>query len=331
MSELDAIVEAAVAEATNANDKAALEAVRLQYMGRKGVLTEQLKSLGKLPPEERPAAGQRINDAKEKVTGAIEGRRAALEQSALEAALSAERIDVTLPGRGQQRGGLHPISATMQRIEDLLGSAGFEIATGPEIEDDFHNFEALNIPPAHPARAMQDTFYLPGGMLLRTHTSNVQIRVMSNRKPPLRIIAPGRVYRCDYDQTHSPMFHQVEGLLVDEVSTFADLKGLLVSFMRAFFEQPDLRMRFRPSYFPFTEPSAEVDIWFGEAGNGRWMEVLGCGMVHPAVLQNVGIDSERYSGFAFGMGVERLTMLRHGIADLRAFYENDLQFLRQFA
>jgi phenylalanyl-tRNA synthetase alpha chain len=302
------------------------------------VLTGQLKRLGALPPEQRPAAGQVINRAKDALQTAIDERRAALEAAALAARLAAERIDVTLPGRGLRTGGLHPVTRTLRRIERLFAAAGFRVAEGPEIEDDFHNFEALNIPPHHPARAMHDTFYVTDRLLLRTHTSPVQIRVMGSEKPPLRVIAPGRVYRCDYDLTHTPMFHQVEGFLVDEQVTFADLKGVLHDFLTGFFER-ELRLRFRPSYFPFTEPSAEVDIECVMcSGKGcrvckdtGWLEVLGCGMIHPEVFRHVGIDSEIWTGYAFGMGVERLTMLRYGINDLRLFFENDLRFLRQFA
>lgn len=335
MTELDAIVAEAESAIFAATDLLALDLVRVKYLGKKGVLTDHLKRIAVLPDDIRPRFGQEINLGKRKLHEAMEARKAALEQLALAQVLLDQRIDVSLPGRGQQRGALHPVTQTLARIESLFVGAGFGVAEGPEIEDDYHNFAALNIPEHHPARAMQDTFYLdneaPGGLLLRTHTSNVQIRYMSSHQPPIKIIAPGRVYRCDYDQTHSPMFFQVEGLLVDERVTFASLKGLLTTFMRAFFDQDALQIRFRPSYFPFTEPSAEVDIRLPTPhGVSDWMEVLGCGMVHPNVLENVGIDSERYSGFAFGMGCERLAMLRYGIPDLRLFYENDLQFLRQF-
>ncbi len=320
-----------------AGDLAALDQVRVHYLGKKGVLTEQLKSLGRLPADERREAGQSINLAKDAVQAAIEARRSALQSAAIEEQLARETVDVTLPGRGQQQGGLHPITRTLQRIETLFAGLGFETARGPEIEDDYHNFEALNIPAHHPARAMHDTFYIDAHRVLRTHTSPVQIRVMENRRPPLRIIAPGRVYRCDSDLTHTPMFHQVEGLLVDEDVSFADLKGLLEEFLSHFFEQT-LPVRFRPSYFPFTEPSAEVDIACVICGGGGcrvckqsgWLEVLGCGMVHPNVFSQVGIDNERYTGLAFGMGVERLAMLKYGVDDLRLFFENDLRFLRQF-
>ena len=321
-----------------ASDLKALDEVRVQYLGKKGLLTEQLKQLGKLPAEERPQAGQAINIAKRQVQQAIEVRKEALQNAALAEALISERIDVTLPGRGQGAGGLHPVTRTLQRIERLFSSMGFESAEGPEIEDDYHNFEALNIPAHHPARAMHDTFYIDAHRVLRTHTSPVQIRVMEDRKPPFRIIAPGRVYRCDSDLTHTPMFHQVEGLLVDENVSFADLKGLLDEFLKDFFERDDLSVRFRPSYFPFTEPSAEVDIecviCSGEGcrvcGHTGWIEILGCGIVHPNVFAHVGIDNEAWTGLAFGLGVERLTMLKYGVDDLRLFFENDLRFLQQF-
>jgi phenylalanyl-tRNA synthetase alpha chain len=312
--------------------------VRVRFLGKSGVLTEQLKALGQLPKEQRPQAGQAINQAKKQLQGRIDERRGALERQALETRLQAERVDVTLPGRGQAGGGLHPVTRTLLRIERLFTNAGFSISEGPEIEDDYHNFEALNIPAHHPARAMHDTFYFDQHLLLRTHTSPVQIRVMENAQPPLKVIAPGRVYRCDSDLTHTPMFHQVEGFLVDEQASFADLKGVLYDFLTGFFER-ELQLRFRPSYFPFTEPSAEVDIQCvmcgGDGcrvcGHSGWLEVLGCGMIHPEVLRHVGIDGERYTGYAFGMGVERLTMLRYGVNDLRLFFENDLRFLRQFA
>jgi len=321
-----------------ATDLKVLDDIRVQYLGKKGLLTGQLKQLGKLSAEERPQAGQAINLAKKAVQQAIEARKADLQNAALEAALAAERIDVTLPGRGQQSGGLHPVTRTLARIEQLFAGMGFESVSGPEIEDDYHNFEALNIPAHHPARAMHDTFYVDEHHVLRTHTSPVQIRVMENQKPPFRVIAPGRVYRCDSDLTHTPMFHQVEGLLVDENVSFADLKGLLDEFLKHFFERDDLGVRFRPSYFPFTEPSAEVDIecvmCSGEGcrvcSHTGWLEVLGCGMVHPNVFEHVGVYNERYTGMAFGMGVERLTMLKYGVNDLRLFFENDLRFLQQF-
>ncbi|MBI4695603.1 MAG: phenylalanine--tRNA ligase subunit alpha [Gammaproteobacteria bacterium] len=331
MVDLSLLLASGNREIDAADDLAALDQVRVKYLGKKGLLTEQLKGLGKMPPEERPAAGQEINFAKDALSDAIGARRHALEEAQLDASLLASRVDVTLPGRGQSPGALHPVTLAMKRIHLLFLQAGFEVVAGPEIEDDYHNFEALNIPAHHPARAMHDTFYFPDGLLLRTHTSPVQVRVMERSKPPFKIIAPGRVYRCDYDQTHSPMFHQVEGLLIDERSSLSDLKGLLHEFLTQFFDQDDLQIRFRPSYFPFTEPSAEVDIKLTSAhGVSNWLEVLGCGMVHPAVLENVGIDSEKYRGFAFGLGVERMAMLRYGVNDLRLFYENDLQFLRQF-
>ena len=315
-------------EAINAAEEVAkLEQLRVDYLGKKGQLTDLLKGLGKLDPAERPKAGAAINQVKQELQKAIAARQEALQSEALNKQLEADAIDVTLPGRAEMPGGLHPVSRTLARIEAFFGQAGFTVAKGPEVEDDYHNFEALNIPPHHPARAMHDTFYFGPDQLLRTQTSDVQIRTMENQKPPLRIIAPGRVYRCDSDMTHTPMFHQVEGLLVDEHASFADLKSILYDFLHHFFEE-DFEIRFRPSYFPFTEPSAEVDIQIGKDGN--WLEVLGCGMVHPNVLENVGIDSEKYTGYAFGMGVERLTMLRYGVKDLRMFFENDLRFLRQF-
>ncbi|MAA75315.1 MAG: phenylalanine--tRNA ligase subunit alpha [Salinisphaeraceae bacterium] len=327
-----ALEDMALAEVTAAQDLAALDAVRVRFLGKKGLVTAELKQLGALPADERKAAGQSINASKTRIADAIERRKAVLETAALQARLAGEAIDVTLPGRGQSAGARHPIMRTMARLEALLGQIGFEVAEGPEIEDDYHNFSALNIPQDHPARAMQDTFYVDDGKLvLRTHTSPVQIRVLENRKPPVRIIAPGRVYRCDSDRTHSPMFHQVEGLYVAESVSFADLRTDIQDLMNAFFET-ELKLRFRPSYFPFTEPSAEVDIDGRSLGTGSgWMEVLGCGMVHPNVLKAVGLDPERYSGYAFGMGVERLAMLRYGVDDLRLFFENDLRFLRQFA
>ena len=323
-------------EATDSLD--GLDQIRVSYLGKKGELTSLLKTLGSLPAEERKTAGQDINKAKQAVQQAIEARKSSLQQAALEARLASERIDVTLPGRGQTNGGLHPVTRTMQRIEDLFSQLGFAIEEGPEIEDDYHNFEALNIPSHHPARAMHDTFYFDAQTLLRTHTSPVQVRHMESDTPPLRIIAPGRVYRCDSDLTHTPMFHQVEGLLVDEQVSFSDLMGTLADFLKNFFENDELQTRFRPSYFPFTEPSAEVDIQCvmceGEGcrvcGHTGWLEVLGCGMVHPNVYKAVGIDNEQYTGYAFGMGVERLAMLRYGVNDLRLFFENDLKFLQQF-
>jgi phenylalanyl-tRNA synthetase alpha chain len=332
------IVRQAQEKLAQTKDLASLEALRVSYLGKKGLLTEQLKTLGTLPAEDRPQAGQTINLAKDALEQAIATRRAALEAARLDTLLSSETLDVTLPGRGQVSGGLHPITRTLERIKALFGSIGFTTAEGPEIEDDYHNFEALNIPAHHPARAMHDTFYFDTHMLLRTHTSPVQIRAMKKQSAPLRIIAPGRVYRRDSDITHTPMFHQVEGLWVDEDVSFADLKGILDDFLRCFFEKSDLKTRLRPSYFPFTEPSAEVDMGCvmcerkgcRVCGQSGWLEVLGCGMVHPQVFAHVGIDSERYTGLAFGMGVERLAMLRYGVNDLRLFFENDLRFLKQF-
>ena len=320
---LDAVAQAA--------DEVALDQVRVQYLGKKGELTQQLKSLGKLSAEDRPAAGAKINEAKQKVQDAITVKRTMMAANALSKQLAVESIDVTLAGRGQAIGGLHPVTMTIERIENFFAQIGFSVAQGPEIEDDYHNFEALNIPAHHPARAMHDTFYFGDGTLLRTHTSGVQVRTMEKQQPPIRIICPGRVYRCDSDQTHSPMFHQIEGLLVDDNISFADLKGILHNFLNVFFER-DLQVRFRPSYFPFTEPSIEVDIGYqGEDGEQKWLEVLGCGMVHPKVFEHSGIDTEKYTGFAFGMGVERLAMLRYGVKDLRMFFENDLRFLAQFS
>lgn len=325
MSDLQDLLEQALGEVASAADARALEAARVRHLGKKGLITQRLKTLGNLPPEQRRAAGQEVNRAKDAVRDAIEARHAALGRERLAERLAAERIDVTLPARGQRPGGLHPVTIVLQDIARLFGEIGFEVVDGPEIEDNYHNFEALNIPAHHPARAMHDTFYLDADLLLRTHTSNVQARHMKTTPPPIRVIAPGRVYRCDSDMTHTPMFHQVEGIMVDEGVTFAHLKGVLEEFARHIFGA-DIRTRFRPSYFPFTEPSAEVDI----LGDNGWLEILGCGMVHPVVLNNVGIDSRRYSGFAFGMGVERIAMLRYGIDDIRLFFENDLRFLRQF-
>jgi len=338
-SDLEQLTGRAVNDVSAAADLSALDALRVRLLGKNGVLTARLKALGTLPKEQRPVAGQRINEAKIAVQQAIDARRTVLEEQALSERLQQERIDVTLPGRGQQSGGLHPVTRTLARIERLFANAGFNVVEGPEVEDDYHNFEALNIPEHHPARAMHDTFYFPDGRLLRTHTSPVQIRIMETQAPPLRVIAPGRVYRCDSDLTHTPMFHQVEGFLVDEHATFADLKGVLYQFLRNFFEQEDLKLRFRPSYFPFTEPSAEVDVQCVKCGGAGcrvckqsgWLEVLGCGMIHPEVFGAVGIDSERWLGYAFGMGVERLAMLRYGIDDIRLYFENDLRFLSQFA
>jgi len=335
--DLQALIEQADAAIRAATTLSELDAVRVAYLGKKGHLTNQLKALGTLPAEARPAAGQAINAAKAAVTQRVEAAQTQLERAALDQSLDQERVDVTLPGRGSAPGGLHPITRTLERIESMFQGVGFAVAQGPEVEDDYHNFEALNIPPEHPARAMHDTFYFDARHLLRTHTSPVQIRVMESNGAPVRVIAPGRVYRCDSDLTHTPMFHQVEGLLVDEGVTFGDLKAILEDFVQQFFEA-DLALRFRPSYFPFTEPSAEVDVacmfCHGEGcrvcSQSGWLEILGCGMVHPAVFEAAGIDAERYTGYAFGMGVERLAMLRYGVNDLRIFFENDLRFLRQF-
>ncbi|QXP84732.1 phenylalanine--tRNA ligase subunit alpha [Methylococcus sp. Mc7] len=333
----ESTLEQAARLLAEAGNVAELDQVRVRYLGKKGEFTEQMKTLGALSPEERKAFGQRVNQARDEFQRLLDRRKAELETEALAQRLSSETIDVTLPGRGQRPGGLHPVTLTLRRITQLFRSVGFSVVEGPEIEDDFHNFEALNIPAHHPARAMHDTFYFSEHMLLRTHTSPVQIRVMESGQPPLRVIAPGRVYRCDSDLTHTPMFHQVEGFWVDENVSFADLKGTLYEFLTGFFEK-DCAVRFRPSYFPFTEPSAEVDIECVICdGQGcrvckhtGWLEVMGCGMIHPRVFGAVGIDPERYGGFAFGLGVERLTMLRYGINDLRLFFENDLKFLRQF-
>jgi phenylalanyl-tRNA synthetase alpha chain len=331
MSDIDTLTRAALADIAAAADLDALEAQRVALLGKSGSITGQLKQLGTLPPEQRKAFGETINLAKQAVADALGARKSALEELAFAQRLATETIDVTLPGRGDPIGTLHPVTRTLERMTDIFARMGYQLAEGPEIEDDWHNFEALNFPPHHPARAMHDTFYFGDGRLLRTHTSGVQVRFMADHTPPFRMISAGKVYRSDSDQTHTPMFHQVEGLLVDETSSFADLKGTLTAFVRAFFER-DFEMRFRPSYFPFTEPSAEVDIaWLQPDGSVRWLEVLGCGMVHPSVLRNCGIDPERYTGFAFGMGVERLAMLRYGVNDLRSFYENDVRFLRQFA
>jgi phenylalanyl-tRNA synthetase alpha chain len=327
MEELDRIIAAALADFAAAADPAALENSKARYLGKAGALTELLKSLGKLPAADRPAAGSAINDAKARLERALHDRRSGLADDRLAAQLAAESLDVSLPGRGVGSGGLHPITRTLERMEALFRSLGFEVADGPEIEDDFHNFTALNTPENHPARSMHDTFYVEGGSVLRTHTSPIQVRYMETHAPPIKIIAPGRVYRVDSDATHSPMFHQVEGLWIAEDVSFADLKGVFTEFLRNFFERDDLKVRFRPSFFPFTEPSAEVDMSFGDG----WLEIAGSGQVHPNVLSAVGIDPERYQGFAFGMGPDRLTMLRYGVNDLRLFYENDLKFLRQFA
>jgi len=345
MSDLTALSTAALADIAAAATPEALETLRVSLLGKQGQVTALLKTLGRLPPDERKTRGAAINQARDAITAALAARKAVLDEAALTARLAGESIDLSLPGRHSGRGGVHPVSRTLERIADIFARLGYELADGPEIEDDWHNFEALNFPPHHPARAMHDTFYFPPyfppdakgeARLLRTHTSGVQVRYMqhlveSGGQPPLRMIAAGKVYRSDSDQTHSPMFHQIEGLLVDEHATFADLKGTLSAFVRAFFER-DFAMRFRPSYFPFVEPGAEVDIaWQQRDGSTGWLEVLGCGMVHPNVLRAVNIDPERYTGFAFGLGVERFAMLRYGVNDLRAFFDNDVRFLRQFA
>ena len=331
MSDIESLSIQALADIAGAETPDALEALRVALLGKSGSITTQLKALGALPGDQRKAAGEASNGARDAISEALSARKTALDDAALDARLAGETIDVTLPGRDAARGGVHPVSRTLERITEIFGRLGYELADGPEIEDDFHNFEALNFPPHHPARAMHDTFYFGDGRLLRTHTSGVQVRYMKGHAPPLRMIAAGKVYRSDSDQTHTPMFHQVEGLLVDEHASFADLKGTLAEFVRAFFER-DFEMRFRPSYFPFTEPSAEVDIaWQQADGSTRWLDVLGCVMVHTNLLRNVGIDPEKYTGFAFGLGVERFAMLRYGVDDLRAIFDNDVRFLRQFA
>lgn len=337
MENLEPLAKQAKAAIVAAQDSATLEQLRVDYLGKKGQLTGLLKGLGILSAEERPKAGALINVVKEELQALISARKTELEARAITEKLEQETLDVTLPGRGQSTGGVHPVTRTIERMEDFFSAIGFEVVVGPEIEDDYYNFEALNIPAHHPARAMHDTFYVDEHTVLRTHTSPVQVRVMETQAPPLRVICPGRVYRCDSDLTHSPMFHQVEGLLIDEHSSFADLKGLIEDFLRVFFER-ELAVRFRPSYFPFTEPSAEVDIQCVNCGGSGcrvcsqtgWIEVMGCGMVHPRVFEFSGIDTEKYSGFAFGMGVERLAMLRYGVNDLRLFFDNDLRFLEQF-
>lgn len=325
MQALTELVETAVSQIAAAADLSALDTVRVSYLGKKGELTARLKDLSTLPAEDRPAAGQQINRAKQTIQEQLNVRRESLENAALDAKLAAEAVDVTLPGRGQELGGRHPVTRTLARIVRLFCNAGFGVRSGPEIEDEFHNFTALNIPEDHPARAMHDTFYFPNGMLLRTHTSPVQIRSMVKEGAPIRVIAPGRVYRCDSDHTHTPMFHQVEGLVVDRDISFANLKAVLHQFVESFFER-DAELRFRPSYFPFTEPSAEVDVLWEK---DKWLEILGCGMVHPNVLENAGVDPEEFTGYAFGIGVERLAMLRYGVNDLRTFFDNDMRFLRQ--
>jgi phenylalanyl-tRNA synthetase alpha chain len=337
MTDLHELLQQAETHIQQAADLKSLDLYRVQYLGKKGQLTEYLKTLGQLPASERPAAGQKVNEAKQRVQALIDERTSILQEAEITAQLAADAIDVTLSGRRQQVGSLHPVTQTRDRLETLFTQMGFTAMDGPEVEDDYHNFAALNIPDLHPARAMQDTFYFGDGMLLRTHMSPVQIRTMEQTTPPIRIIAMGRVYRRDFDLTHTPMFHQIEGLMVDENISMADLKGVLINFLQAFFEAP-VPIRFRASYFPFTEPSAEVDIGCLSCKskgcrickNTGWLEVLGCGMVHPNVLNMAGIDSERYTGWAFGAGIDRLAMLRYGITDLRSLFENDVRFLKQF-
>ena len=337
MENLQALTEEALNLVSTADELSVLDKIRVDYLGKKGQITALLKTLGKLSNEERPAAGAKINEAKQQVQQTIQAKKEALEQAAIDEKLASETIDVTLSGRANGRGQLHPVTKTLQRIEEIFTAVGYTVEVGPEVEDDYHNFEALNIPAHHPARAMHDTFYVDASHVLRTHTSPVQVRTMENKEPPIRVICPGRVYRCDSDLTHTPMFHQVEGLLVDTHISFADLKGTVDQFLKRFFEA-DIPVRFRPSYFPFTEPSAEVDIQCTNCGGDGcrvcshtgWLEVMGCGMVHPNVFKSSGIDTEKYGGFAFGMGVERLAMLRYGVNDLRLFFENDLKFLQQF-
>ena len=340
MSEdLNSLLDNASNSISRSNDLAELDAVRVAYLGKKGEITARLKSLGQLSQQERPAAGQAINRIKVQIQDLLESRKSAISDQVISSRLGSETVDITLPGRRVSPGGLHPVTLTMNRIDQMFGKLGFDVAEGPEVEDDFHNFEALNIPAHHPARAMHDTFYFDDGHLLRTHTSPVQIRILENQAPPVRVIAPGRVFRCDSDITHTPMFHQVEGLLVDENVSFSVLKGTLEEFLKLFFEEDDLKIRFRPSYFPFTEPSMEADISCVMCGgkgcrvcsHTGWLEVLGCGMVHPEVFRLTGVDSEKYTAYAFGMGVERLAMMRYGVNDLRLFFEHDLRFLQQFA
>jgi phenylalanyl-tRNA synthetase alpha chain len=325
------LIAAASAELATVADAASLANAKAKYLGKDGALTLAMKQLGKLSPEERSLAGKSLNETKRQIEALVSAREVALQQEALDAKLSAEAIDVSLPGRGRARGGLHPVTLTIERIEAIFRSIGFDVADGPEIEEDFYNFTALNTPENHPARSMHDTFYVEGDLLLRTHTSPMQIRYARTHKPPIKVIAPGKTYRVDSDATHSPMFHQFEGMWIDENVSFADLKSVYCDFLRRFFEQDDIEIRFRPSYFPFTEPSAEIDMRFGSGPmKGRWLEVSGSGQVHPNVIRNIGLDPEKYIGFAFGSGVERLAMLRYGVSDLRLFYENDLRFLRQF-
>ena len=327
MSSLEQLLEQAQSEVADSTDAKDLNDLRVKYLGRKGALTAHLKSLGKMPAEQRAAAGKQINQIKQALSASIESRQAELEAESVETRLAGERLDVTLPGRGRNIGHLHPVTRTMRRMQEIFRLAGFDVRTGPEVEDDYHNFAALNFPEDHPARAMHDTLFLESGLLLRTHTSPVQVRAMREQGAPIRLIAPGRVYRCDSDPTHTPMFTQVEGLAVDRGISFSNLKSILYEFVSLFFER-EVQLRFRPSYFPFTEPSAEVDVM---SESGRWLEILGCGMVHPNVLRNVDIDPEEFTGYAFGMGVERLAMLRYGVDDLRLFFENDLRFIEQFS
>ncbi|MFL6582116.1 MAG: phenylalanine--tRNA ligase subunit alpha [Burkholderiales bacterium] len=332
MDNLDGIIAEAKSTFDNASDLAALEQAKARFLGKTGALSEMLKALGKLSAAERPQAGARINTAKEQVEALLKARREAIELASLEARLAEEALDVTLPGRGRNRGGIHPVIRTWQRIEEIFRAVGFDVADGPEIETDWYNFTALNQPENHPARSMHDTFYVEGGLLLRTHTSPMQVRYAKKHTPPIKVISPGRTYRVDSDATHSPMFHQVEGLWLDEDISFADLKGVYTEFLRKFFETDALEVRFRPSFFPFTEPSAEIDMAFPTGPHkGQWLEISGAGQVHPNVVRNFGLDPERYIGFAFGSGLERLTMLRYGINDLRLFYEGDLRFLKQFS
>jgi phenylalanyl-tRNA synthetase alpha chain len=332
MSDLDQLVSEAIARFDGVDNAAELEQVKARYLGKSGAITEAMKELGRLAPEHRRDAGARINSAKDRIEAALVARRDALEAAKLDARLTEEALDVTLPGRGRGTGSIHPVIRTWQRIETIFGSIGFDVADGPEIETDWYNFTALNQPENHPARSMHDTFYVEGGLLLRTHTSPIQVRYARTHRPPIKVIAPGRVYRVDSDATHSPMFHQVEGLWMDEDVSFADLKSVYIDFLRRFFETDDLQVRFRPSFFPFTEPSAEIDMMFGSGPNqGKWLEISGAGQVHPNVVRNFGLDPERCIGFAFGSGLERLAMLRYGVDDLRLFFENDLRFLQQFA
>src|SRR6266850_1826194 len=331
MTDLDKLVSEAIARFGGVSDSAELERIKARYLGKSGSIPEAMKELGRLAPNERREAGARINSAKDRIEAALAARREALAAAQLDTRLAEEALDVTLPGRGRGTGSIHPVIRTWQRIETIFASIGFDVADGPEIETDWYNFTALNQPENHPARSMHDTFYVEGGLLLRTHTSPIQVRYARTHKPPMKVIAPGRVYRVDSDATHSPMFHQVEGLWIDEDVSFADLKGIYIDFLRRFFETDDLQVRFRPSFFPFTEPSAEIDMMFGSGPlEGRWLEISGAGQVHPNVVRNFGLDPERYIGFAFGSGLERLTMLRYGINDLRWFFENDLRFLKQF-